>query len=110
ASDGPRVTFRSMGSEAALPPAVESGLYRVAQEALANALRHARARSIAVRLEFDARQIRLEVEDDGVGLPRNSCGLPTNAEDQDGGFGMVGMCERMRLLGGKLDVQSTRGK
>ncbi|HEX6927589.1 MAG TPA: GAF domain-containing sensor histidine kinase [Longimicrobiaceae bacterium] len=108
-ADGPRLTFRVSGSEMQLPPAVESGLYRVAQEALANALRHAQASTVAVRLEFKVRQVRLEVEDDGIGLARNSCGLPTHSDDENG-FGMVGMCERMRLLGGTLNVQSTRGE
>jgi two-component system, NarL family, sensor kinase len=85
-------------SPAALPSAVELGLYRIAQEALQNALRHAAASRILIRLEASPEKIRLTIEDDGRGFVIGDAG---------GRFGLVGMRERARLLGGSLEVESS---
>ena len=84
-------------------PAVEEGLYRVAQEALNNALKHAHASSVSVRLRQDRRAVVLEVTDDGLGFD------PATARER-GGFGLCGMEERATRMGGKLTVQSSPGK
>jgi two-component system, NarL family, sensor kinase len=88
-----------------LPPAVEVGLYRIAREALTNVVRHARASaarlSVARGAARDADWVRLRVEDDGVGF--DPARVPA------GRFGLVGMNERARLLGGTLRVESTPG-
>ncbi len=76
-----------------LPPAVETALFRIAQEALTNAIRHARARAVQVRLRRTDDQVSLEVRDDGVGL---GAVPPGDGEH----LGMFGMRERARLLGG----------
>ena len=81
-----------------LPPAVQSGLYRIAQQALANAVRHARAETIVVRLTRDLDGVRLRIEDDGIGF--DPAAVPSDR------FGLVGMRERARLLGGTLVVES----
>lgn len=86
------------GVDAGLSPAVAGGLYRVAQQAVVNAARHARARRIAVRLTRSEREIRLSVEDDGTGFE------PTDVPSDR--FGLVGMRERARLLGGSVTVES----
>lgn len=78
-------------------------LYRIAQEALTNVLRHARARTCTVRLTEDASEIRLSVEDDGVGVD------PEEAFGHMKGTGMVGMRERARSLGGTLLVRPRKG-
>jgi two-component system NarL family sensor kinase len=84
----------------ALPPAVELGLYRIAQEALQNALRHAMASRILIRLEASPEKIRLTIEDDGRGFVIGEAG---------GRFGLIGMQERARLLNGRFQVESTPG-
>jgi signal transduction histidine kinase len=85
-----------------VPHAVEVGLYRIAQQALANVARHARAGHAFVGLSRDPTRVRLRVEDDGVGFN------PVTVAPER--FGLVGMNERARLLGGTLVVESSPGK
>ncbi|MGQ9599707.1 MAG: GAF domain-containing protein [Anaerolineae bacterium] len=85
-----------------LPAPLEDGLYRIAQEALNNALQHAAAASVTVRLQRDAEGLELEVEDDGVGFDVAS------AIDR-GGFGLASMRERAQAMGGQLDILSQPG-
>jgi signal transduction histidine kinase len=85
-----------------LAPEMEQELYRVAQEALNNVLKHAHARQVTVRLDVSKDRAVLEVADDGVGFEpslRNG-----------GGFGLPGMRERAERLGGGLQVESTPGQ
>jgi two-component system NarL family sensor kinase len=98
--DGPvEITvIASDGADADLSPAVAGGLYRIAQQAVVNATRHARARRIAVRLGQSGVDICLRIEDDGTGFE------PTDVPRDR--FGLVGMRERARLLGGSLTVES----
>jgi two-component system NarL family sensor kinase len=84
-----------------LPPAVEVGLYRIAQQALANVVRHAGPARAVVRLTLEPGQVRLRVEDDGVGF--DPMALPPDR------FGVVGMGERARLLGGSLTIETSPG-
>ena len=88
----------SDGVDAKLSPAVAGGLYRVAQQAVVNATRHARARQITLRVTRSENEIHLRVEDDGTGFE------PTDVPGDR--FGLVGMRERARLLGGSLTVES----
>lgn len=84
-----------------LPLRQERELWRIAQEAITNALRHAGARSVRVTWRCDDRQATLEVVDDGRGLPAE----PTRTD----AFGMVGMRERAAAIGARLDVVSPPG-
>ena len=79
-----------------LPAAVEVACYRIAQEAITNVTRHARASSCRIYLSHDAinSELRLEVIDDGIGLP----------EDRHAGVGLSSMAERAEELGGTLSV------
>ena len=89
-------------SAACLPPLseqAETALYRVAQEALNNALRHAGASGVKVTLARTPRQVVLEVSDDGHGF---------NAQAPSGGLGLASMRERAASAGGKLAITSTR--
>lgn len=86
-----------------LPPAVETTLYRVLQEAITNVVRHARAHRIGIILESTASEVRLIVEDDGCGLPADDAslaGIPSRR------LGMLGMRERLALVRGSLEVES----
>jgi len=82
-----------------LPESMEIGLYRITQQALANVARHAGATRVTVRLTREPARIRLRIEDDGIGFDPASV--------QRDRFGLIGMSERARLLGGTLTVEST---
>lgn len=86
-----------------LSPEIEEGLYRVAQEALNNALKHAHAGNVTVCLHQNQRDVVLVIADDGIGFD------PTTAR-AGGGFGLRGMQERAARLGGKLTIQSSIGE
>jgi signal transduction histidine kinase len=88
--------------ESRLPPEVEEGLYRIAVEALNNALRHAQARCISVSLWFKPEATRLEVADDGIGFD-------PPAVRKRGGLGLRGMEERAKEMGGTWSVDSRPG-
>ena len=79
---------------------IESTLYRLVQESLTNAVRHSNADSVAVVIEEGEREVRVTVRDDGVGFEIGS---------EHDGFGLVGMRERVELVGGTLEISTTRG-
>ena len=83
-------------------PAVAGHLYRIAQEAVTNALKHAKPRHIHLRLENLGAHIELAVEDDGRGFPKTSA--------KNTGMGLQVMHHRARLIGGHLTVHSVTGK
>ena len=86
--------------DAVLPPlgeAVDTAVYRVAQEALSNAARHAGARCVAVRLRVGAGELTLRIDDDGLGF---------EPATQTRGLGLLGAAERAAALGGELRVSS----
>lgn len=84
-----------------LEEAAEVGVYRIAQEALTNALRHARARTVRLQLATDGARLRLEVRDDGCGFDPSR--RRTTA------LGLLSMEERALALGGRLEVTSVPG-
>ncbi len=102
---GSQIEVEVTGAPRRLPSAVESHLLRIAQEALTNALRHACARMIRVRLEFGADRIWLRVCDDGHGLDGGLAEQPG-----PGHLGLAGIRERVAALGGQLRVQSDAGR
>lgn len=100
---GLTVQFEAAGlGEERPPPAVETAIYRIVQEALTNVVRHARATRADVLLERRGDQVIAIVEDDGVGFD------PKTAV-QDGRLGLFGMRERAEMLGGSLVVESAGG-
>jgi signal transduction histidine kinase len=88
--------------EGRLPPRVEEGLYRIAQETLNNVLKHARASKVVVSVSQDAEEVRLEIRDDGVGFD------PGEARET-AGMGLSSVDERAVLMGGTLRIESTPG-
>lgn len=88
-----------------LPTAVETALYRIVQEALTNASKHAHATRVTVRVERGTRAILCSIRDDGVGLDRS---VLTNRHKQSG-LGLLGIRHRLEPLGGMLQIDSERG-
>jgi signal transduction histidine kinase len=99
---GPAIDVRCEGETRNLPPGVASHLFRVAQEGLTNALKHARAQTIEIILQFKPEQVELSIKDDG-------CGFDPKAVSVNGHFGLRGVEERARALNAKLELDSTRG-
>jgi signal transduction histidine kinase/streptogramin lyase len=93
------------GRHRRVSPAIETAAYRIAREAVGNALRHASAKRISLGIAFESRHLCLEARDDGVGFDASRV-LPTEGR---GHWGLVGMRERARNAGGTLDVTSVPG-
>jgi len=100
AQNGPRVRRVLDGSLPPLPPEIELVIYRVAQESLTNALRHAEATTATVSLAADSEGVNLAIEDDGNGMPAELAGDTA---------GIAGMRERALLIGGRLSIESPSG-
>jgi tetratricopeptide (TPR) repeat protein len=88
--------------EGKLPQDIALGLYRIAQEALSNIIRHAAAREVRVTLRISSRQARLSVADDGAGFDLDKA-------HQSGGLGLASIEERAGLLGGRCRIASAPG-
>jgi signal transduction histidine kinase len=98
---GMQVQFESTLGDARLPEEVETALYRIVQEALTNAVKHAQAQTVSVVISKTADAAIAVVEDDGQGFD------PTSVRPD--GFGIEGMRERVSLLDGRLRVESRSG-
>nr|HID14629.1 HAMP domain-containing protein [Anaerolineae bacterium] len=99
--------FEVQGRSRLLAPDLELTAYRIAQEALNNAARHAQARHVTLRVAFAADMLTLTVTDDGVGFR-----VPEQPGDltRQGHFGLMGMRERTLLIGGELQIISSPGR
>jgi signal transduction histidine kinase len=91
-------TFTVEGLPERLPQEIETAVYRIIQEALTNVARHARAKRVWVALRGRADELRLEVRDDGIGLPAG------NGARRPPGIGLIGIRERVRALGGTVTL------
>lgn len=91
------------GEEIQLPPQIEIALFRVVQEAITNIARHASARNVILSVDYQESAISIEVEDDGRGFDTEAISFKAG---QVQGLGLLGMNERITLLGGKLDIES----
>jgi signal transduction histidine kinase len=89
-----------------LPSEVSSVLYRIAQEALTNAAKHADARQVSVLLDKPDGEVRLVVEDDGRGFDAEAA---VERARREGRLGLAGMRERATLAGGTLAIESEPG-
>ena len=96
-----KVDFESMGAARLLPARIEAGLYRIARESLMNVVRHSGAARVAVRVIATPEGITLSVEDDGEGFDASE--VPADR------YGLVGINERARLLGGRLKIETSVG-
>jgi len=90
-----------------LPARVEAGLYRIAQEGLANARQHAQASAITLKLVVEDDWINLLIQDDGKGFDPDNVTYNTGFSPTH--FGLTGMGERVRILSGSLCIFSAPG-
>lgn len=112
AQEGIEITFHYTPANdfPALSPRLEAGMYRIAQEALANVYKHAQAKHISLSLIIDENDLCLCVQDDGRGfLLDEVTGAARPSESHTTHFGLTGMSERVKLLGGTLCIQSEPG-
>jgi two-component system sensor histidine kinase UhpB len=108
ARTGVEVNLSTDGEPDVLPEDVQTAVYRVLQEALANVGRHAGATAVSVEFEVDDERLELRVRDDGAGFDPGAVAR-RNGDGPGAGLGLSGMAERARLAGGELDVRSAPG-
>jgi len=93
--------FAAQGKLPELPQPWQENLLRIGQEALTNTLKYAHARNFETRLSYKAKELRLELRDDGDGF---------KVKERHDGVGLTGMRERVEQMGGELKIISSRGK
>ena len=103
-SSGIRVEVESKGDVRSLPEVVEENLLRIGQEAITNTVKHSGANWTKIRLEFGARDVVLEIKDNGKGFVPENCAGPN-----EGHFGLLGMSERVKRFGGRIFITSAPG-
>ncbi len=101
--------FEQQGEPWLLPPRTDSALLRVAQEALANVAKHAGASEVRITLEYNSQDVRLHIRDNGRGFGDDVLAQGVVSSGPWGGFGLLGMRERLNALGGTLELTSTDG-
>lgn len=106
-NSGIQIEFQKTGEEQRLAREVELALYRMAQEALSNVVRHSQAARADMGIAFGKEGIELEVSDNGIGFA-----MPKSPTDfaASGHFGLLGIRERAELIGARLEVESAKGK
>jgi signal transduction histidine kinase len=100
-----QVHLETEGEPQTLPEVVEENLLRIGQEALANIIKHSSATSATIKLRFERRQVSLQVKDNGIGFDHEKVVGPG-----EGHFGLLGMSERAKRLGGMFVLSSKHGE
>ena len=103
AQTGIHVHLGIRGAARVLPTQVSNDLLRIGQEAITNAIKHARAREIRLCLHYEPEQVQLHITDDGQGFSPDK-------PRPEGGFGLTGMRERAHRIGGHLEIDSKKDK
>jgi signal transduction histidine kinase len=99
---GPKVDLQiDLPADKRLPAKLETAIFRITQEALTNVVKHADAEAVRITFAFGERSVLLSVEDDGQGF--------SQTRELVGGFGLIGMRERVASVNGSLDITSERG-
>jgi signal transduction histidine kinase len=106
ANHGVKAEFHTTSLNKRLLPEVETNLYRIAQEALTNILKHAKANEVTITLSYPDGETLMVIEDDGAGFDHDELAIHTTGGS---GFGLVGMHERAVLIGGRLEIESDCG-
>jgi signal transduction histidine kinase len=99
-----QLEFGTRGEKRVLPEVVEENVLRIGQEALTNIGKHAQATRVVITVEFSPLALSLRVADNGVGFDQ-----PASPSAKDSHFGLVGMAERAKRLGGRLEISSRPG-
>ena len=102
---GIQVELETTGPVQALPEVVEVNLFRIGQEALTNVIKHSRARRVKIELSFGPQEVVLQIKDNGTGFTLANCPGPS-----EGHFGLLGMSERAKRIGGQFVPTSAPGK
>lgn len=103
------VHFEQRGMPWSLSRTIESALLRVVQEALANVAKHSRATSASVVLEYGTNAVAVTIQDNGVGIDMARLQYPIVTPGPWGGFGLLGMRERLAAHQGTLDISNAKG-
>jgi signal transduction histidine kinase len=106
AAHGISVHYECPDTMPALPPEARTALYRAAQEAIANIERHARADSVLLECTVTPETVTIEIEDNGIGFDPARVQRPRESGE---GLGLLGMRERLALIGGRCIVESEPG-
>lgn len=101
-NEGVKIHFQSYSNEKRLPSDYEVSIFRLVQECVNNAMKHGKALDIWVKIEWLTNSVNILVKDNGKGFDK------TSVKDQS--FGIIGMKERIDLLKGTMDIQSSIGK
>ncbi len=107
ASRGIAVQFEFPDTPIDLPPEVVTAVYRAVQEALSNIERHAKAETVLVACDLSVSHLTIEIEDDGVGFDPGEMDQPRESGQ---GLGLLGMRERLFLVGGSCTIESQAGQ
>ena len=100
--DAPEIEYRPAVKFKRLEPTLENSLFRIAQEAMTNACRHSKSKKVRVKLTQKGDDVTLEVRDWGIGFDEETV--------QENRFGLEGIRERARIMGGKLSIKTASGK
>jgi signal transduction histidine kinase len=92
--------------ESRVPKEVATAVFRIVQEALLNVARHAKAENVLLQVAADEKRLLIEIEDDGQGFDPKSAERPS---ETGRGLGLLGMRERVEILGGKMSLDSAPG-
>ncbi|HWQ83003.1 MAG TPA: GAF domain-containing protein, partial [Anaerolineales bacterium] len=112
-NQGVRVVVDETSAPRRLESGVETAIFRVVQEALNNIARHAAARNVWIQLNYNHQCLTVTVEDDGIGFEPSSVQISPSGHPGKGnqrGLGLMGMRERLELLGGTLEITSLPGQ
>ena len=99
-----QLQLKSSSANSKLSPAIEDNLLRICEEAVTNAVKHARPAQVEVSLEFASDELRLRIRDDGRGFGPEGAKVTKN-----GHFGLMGMRERAKSLRGNFSLSSQPG-
>lgn len=99
--------FETIGREIRLPSAMEAGIYRLVQEAFTNAMKHASASYVSLELTYQSQMVKIAVQDNGIGFDAE---LIESRAKINSHFGLMGMRERVELLEGRLELESSSGQ
>lgn len=105
---GISVSFQTKGAAADVKPVISITVFRIVQEAINNISKHAKARSAVINLEFTDNELRLYINDDGIGFQTDK--LKQKSEDISSGFGLSSMKERVELLNGEMSINTEPGR